>query len=120
MTDDHQRLSFFGFAVYHEMHQERVRAHSKHGAKGNSREDAEWTDGEWLPILMEELGEVAHELTYDVDSAQRKYRLRAELIQLGAMAAAWVTAIDDEPIVDTHSQPEYNVGETPDSATESV
>jgi len=80
-------------AVYDEVHAERNRAHAKHGAKGNSRENAHWTDKEWLPILMEELGEAAHELTYDAYGGHRA-RLRAELIQVAAMSAAWIDAID--------------------------
>lgn len=82
-----------GWAPYHEFHLERIRAHAKHGAKGNSRETAVWTDKEWLPILTEELGEVAHELTYDAAGGHRA-RLRAELVQLGAMTASWIEAID--------------------------
>jgi NTP pyrophosphatase (non-canonical NTP hydrolase) len=81
--------------VYQEVHAERVRAHTKHGALGNSREDAGWTNAEWLPILMEEVGEVAHELTYDAGAfAHRHANLRKELIQVAAMACAWVDAID--------------------------
>jgi hypothetical protein len=79
--------------VYRDVHAERERAHAKHGAAGNSREDQSWLDGEWLPILMEELGEAAHELTYDVGTGRRE-RLRAEMIQVAAMACAWVDAID--------------------------
>lgn len=89
-------------AVYHEVHAERVRAHIKHGEAGNSREDAHWANAEWLPILTEELGEVAHELTYDVavglgqldGEAGVKARLRKELVQVAAMACAWIDAID--------------------------
>jgi len=73
---------------YDEVHRERLRAHAKHGAAGNSREDAAWSDSEWLPILIEEIGEVAHELTYDVQSQRKMDRLRAELIQVAAMACA--------------------------------
>lgn len=88
-------IPMHGFYPYHEIHRERIRAHIKHGAKGNSREDAPWTDVEWLPILMEELGEVAHELTYDADNeAALKDRLRKELVQVAAMAVAWIESID--------------------------
>lgn len=90
--------------VYGEVHAERIRAHAKHGAKGNSREDAYWLDGEWLPILMEELGEVAHEMTYDADHArvsdpaeryeQRREAMHKELVQVAAMACAWIAAIE--------------------------
>ena len=88
--------------VYFEIHRERWRAHNKHGAAGNSREDATWDNAEWLPVLTEELGEVAHELTYDVqpkpgelDGVEGiKARLRKELVQVAAMATAWIDAID--------------------------
>lgn len=80
--------------VYQDVHNERERAHAKHGAKGNSREDARWTNAEWLPVLMEELGEVAHEMTYDVQSQGKMDRMRAELVQVAAMACAWIDAID--------------------------
>lgn len=90
---------------YVDVHRERIRAHRKHGELGNSREDAHWTNVEWLPILMEELGEAAHELTYDArlaevvvpDGEERQLRraaLRAELVQVAAMACAWIDAID--------------------------
>lgn len=81
--------------VYADVHEERERAHAKHGAAGNSREDAAWNDAEWLPILVEEVGEVAHELTYDVQSQRKMDRLRAELVQVAAMACAWIAAIDE-------------------------
>jgi hypothetical protein len=86
--------------VYNEVHRERERAHIKHGAAGNSREDATWINAEWLPVLMEVLGEVAHELTYDArydtvdDPNARRQALRKELIQVAAMACSWVDAID--------------------------
>jgi NTP pyrophosphatase (non-canonical NTP hydrolase) len=79
--------------VYEDIHNERVSAHAKHSANGNSREDATWDNNEWLPILMEELGEVAHDLTYDSDTAIDD--LRSELVQVAAMAAAWIEAIDE-------------------------
>lgn len=85
--------------VYDEVHEERERAHEKHA--GNSREDQYWFDGEWLAILVEEMGEVAHELTYDVydpDSLEgkRPMGLRKELVQVAAMACAWIDAIDEQ------------------------
>jgi NTP pyrophosphatase (non-canonical NTP hydrolase) len=81
-------------SVYQEVHNERERAHAKHGAYNNSREVARWGDFEWLPILMEELGEVAHEFTYDTDPDGLRERVRKELIQVAAMACAWIDAID--------------------------
>lgn len=89
-------------SLYTDVHNERLRAHAKHGAQGNSREDASWTNAEWLPILMEELGEVAHLLTYDAfydqesSKIDRVVELRKELIQVAAMACAWIDSIDKE------------------------
>ena len=85
--------------VYDEVDAERIRAHIKHGANGNSREDAPWFDIEWLPILTEEIGEVAHELTYDAGSDGMRMRMRKELIQVAAMACAWVDSIDRSGLV---------------------
>lgn len=85
-------IPLHGWVPYSDIHIERVRAHMKHGAKGNSRENAKWTDKEWLPILMEELGEVAHCLTYD--SNETVVDLRKKLVQVAAMAVAWIESID--------------------------
>jgi len=79
--------------VYNYVHNERIRAHRKHGANGNSREDATWDNPEWLPILMEEVGEVAHWFTYDTEKCIDD--LRDELIQVAAMAIAWAEAIEE-------------------------
>ncbi len=79
--------------IYLEVHEERLRAHKKHGARGNSREDAKWNDPEWLPILVEEIGEVAHWFTYDTEKAIED--LRDELIQVAAMAIAWAESIEE-------------------------
>ena len=79
--------------VYDDVHEERERAHAKHGAKGNSRENAAWDEHEWLAVLTEELGEAAHELTYDTGPGARE-RLRKELVQVAAMACAWIDSID--------------------------
>lgn len=82
--------------VYDSVHVERERAHVKHGAAGNSREDARWDDPEWLAIVMEELGEAAHWMTYDASEldGSDKAELRNELVQVAAMACAWIDAID--------------------------
>lgn len=70
-----------------EIGQARIRAHAKHGAQ--SIEAITPADPRWLSILVEEIGEVSHELTYDADGD-----LRAELIDVLAVATAWVAAID--------------------------
>lgn len=82
----------FSSQIYKDVDAERSRAHQKHGAKGRSREDQDWQEKEWLPILVEEVGEVAHELTYDSGATLKS--LRKELVQVAAMACAWIEAID--------------------------
>lgn len=74
-------------ATYDEIQATRDAAHAKHGE--NSIEGIDARDPRWLSILVEEVGEVAHELTYDATGD-----LRAELLQVAAVAAAWVDAID--------------------------
>lgn len=59
-------------------------------------QDAKWgsdrplADTPWLAILMEEVGEVATE-TFSSGSLQH---LREELIQVAAVAVAWIESID--------------------------
>lgn len=58
------------------------------------------TDLEWLAILAEELGEAAMEVTKNrvrplTPTEGYAARLRAEVIQVAAVAARWVRALDD-------------------------
>lgn len=69
---------------------EATRAHLKHG--DHSMLGKHYASGDRLAILMEEVGEVAHELTYDQDGDTDK--LVKELIQVAAMAASWVEFIE--------------------------
>jgi NTP pyrophosphatase (non-canonical NTP hydrolase) len=78
--------------AYSDMHSERIRAHNKHDTLGGSMERKTWDDPAWLPVVVEEVGEVAHAMTYDAPDAD----LRTELVQVGAMVAAWIDAIDAE------------------------
>jgi len=64
---------------------EYIRAHVKHA--GHTPKSQHMSDGERLAILGEEFGEVCRALTYDNGNAEK---LVAELIQVAAMAAAWV------------------------------
>ncbi len=73
--------------VFYEVFRARVKAHEKHGDQ--SIEATAARSSRWLSILVEEVGEVAHELTYDA-----KGSLRAELIDVLAVASAWVDALD--------------------------
>lgn len=83
-----------------EIANERDRAHAKHADKpGGSMEMKDWTEPDWVDVLVEEVGEVSrarcdyrHGL---MDAATYRAELRKELIQVAAMATAWVAAIDD-------------------------
>lgn len=78
------------FAIAKEAYDNRVAAHKKHG--DNSIEAIEPDSPRWMPILMEEVGEAAHELTYDAKDGS----LRSELLDTITVAIAWVAAIDGE------------------------
>lgn len=69
---------------------ESIRAHIKHGE--HSMLNPAMSNYERLAILMEEVGEVAHELTYDQPDS--KERLEKELIQVGSVVASWLEAIN--------------------------
>lgn len=76
----------------------RLKAHAKHGA--NSIEGIAADDPRWLSILVEEVGEASHELTYDATGS-----LRAELIDVITVATAWVAALDREANRDEEPHP---------------
>lgn len=82
-------------SVWDEVAAERARAHAKHGAK--SMEAADWDDMKRLRILIEEVGEVARAFNeWDLGLASRaetRADVRAELIQVAAMAGAWADAV---------------------------
>lgn len=84
--------------VYKEIALERIRAHNKHNAKGLSVEDKGAYYELWLPILTEEIGEVARVLCdQDFETGMMDLvHLREELVQVCAMAAAWIDSIDRE------------------------
>jgi NTP pyrophosphatase (non-canonical NTP hydrolase) len=71
---------------------ERIRAHKKHAASGQSAEQMPWSNPLWLPILVEEVGEVARALC----DHEPLGRLRAEVIQVAAMALAYADAIQEQ------------------------
>jgi len=79
--------------VWREVQNARRRAHEKHGE--NSIESVSPTDPRWLPILVEEIGEVAHTMTYDGPIDQ----LRSELIDVLAVASAAVDSIDGRKLL---------------------
>lgn len=79
--------------VWREVLDARRKAHAKHG--DNSIESVPPTDPRWLPILVEEIGEVAHAMTYDgpIDD------LRSELIDVMAVSSAAIDSIDGRKLL---------------------
>jgi len=75
---------------------EATRAHLKHGV--HSMLGDRYSSGDRLAILVEEVGEVAHELTYDQGGPGvgegRRDELVKELIQVAAMALTWVEHLE--------------------------
>jgi len=71
---------------------EATRALALHG--DHSMLGAAHTPHSRLAILVEEVGEVAHELTYDQGDRDN---LVKELIQVAAMAASWVEHLEGSP-----------------------
>lgn len=69
---------------------EAIRAHNKHGKNSLVNPNMHWSLK--LAALMEEVGEVAHELTYDINDS--KSDLVKELIQVAGLAAAWVESLE--------------------------
>lgn len=79
---------------------ERLRAHNKHDANGgSSMERQPWESDRWLPVLMEELGEVSRELNEwhhnNRTVEQLRDNLRSELVQHAAIVTAWIDALDE-------------------------
>lgn len=95
-----QRLdSAVSLELYREVHAERLRAHRKddRDLRGVSLEQQTWDDHRWLPVLVEEVGEVARALS-DVTrntTEDTMDAMRSELVQVAAMATAWVAALDE-------------------------
>lgn len=71
---------------------ERERAHAKHvNTHAGSREQKSWRDPLWLPIIVEEVGEIARAL----NDREPLGRLRAEAVQAAAMCLAYADAIEE-------------------------
>ena len=87
--------------TYTEIDEERIRAHRKHAASGQSMEQVDVDHPLRFPVLVEEVSEVAKALN---EGATRE-ELRAELIQVAAMAAAWAEAITREITRETRVVP---------------
>lgn len=96
--------------IWAEIVAERARAHAKHGA--TSMESCDPLADRRLRVLTEEVGEVARVLNdrehglgdlaysgrYDVIERIAMRDLRAELVQVAAMAVAWIAAVDGEAL----------------------
>ncbi len=84
---------------YNAIHNERIMAHAKFGGSAGGVESFAWDNYKWLPILMEETGEVARVLCEfnlgNITREQMKDQLRKELVQVGAMTAAWLDALSE-------------------------
>ena len=80
--------------IYYDIRQERAAQDGKWGDQNHV------SDLFWLPILVEEVGEVAREiceLNHKRDVFPRDLaKLRGELIQVAAVAVAWLEAIDND------------------------
>lgn len=79
-----------------DVYNERRRAHALHDGHGQSMERKGFDNPEWLPVVVEEVGEVGRALN-DMRRRGRAWgalKLREELIQTMAMCSAWVDAID--------------------------
>ena len=77
---------------------EATRAHLKHGE--HSMLGTRYSASDRLAILVEEVGEVAHELTYDQGGPgvgrYDRDKLVKELIQVAAMAASWIEQLEGQ------------------------
>lgn len=89
--------------VYLDVHKERIRAHAKwdrpdRPEEGASMERRPWDDPAFLPVLVEEVGEVARVMCEErhghIDHTEAAIQLREELVQVAAMTTAWIAAID--------------------------
>lgn len=66
-------------------------AAAKHGVV-RTPANSDMPDLQKLAILMEEVGELAHELTYDSDALLKNKR--KELAQIAAMAGMWLDSLE--------------------------
>ena len=79
--------------------EERLRADAKHrGTHAGSREQQPHDDPLWLPIIVEEVGEIARAL----NDREPLGRLRAEVIQAAAMCLAYADAIEEAMHAEVH------------------
>jgi NTP pyrophosphatase (non-canonical NTP hydrolase) len=84
-------------SIWAEVQSERDRAHAKHG--DTSMEALPVDDLTRLTVLMEEVGEVARWFNEARSRDMQNGELRAELIQVAAMAGAWADALTYRPVI---------------------
>lgn len=86
-----------GWSPYSDMHRERIRAHEKHVNNGGSMEEKPWDSEWWIPVLVEEIGEIARSRNEfnlgNIGLQTHKDELRKEAVQVGAMIAAWLDSL---------------------------
>lgn len=86
------------YSVLIEVAEERTRQEAKHGLNTAAHPES-MTDGLRLAILAEEVGEAAKAMIeWDVPDGmtppEGEEALRSELVQVAAVAVAWIEAID--------------------------
>jgi NTP pyrophosphatase (non-canonical NTP hydrolase) len=87
-------MSIISKDLLDEVAAEADRAHEKYGEKSMLYR----TDNDSLPVLMEEVGEVAREMNElkigNEDLIEYRRNQRTELIQVAAMALTWAAKLD--------------------------
>lgn len=82
-------MAFDPNRAYVEIHAEARSALHRFGPQLNLSE------GDWLAILTEEVGEVARHISdYNLNRGWDHAKFREELVQVGAMALRWLWVID--------------------------
>lgn len=91
-------IPMHGWQPYGDVHRERIRAHAKHDARDGSMERKSWDKPIWLPVVTEEIGEVARVFCENElgNLTNARAELRKELVQVAAMVTAWIDAINAE------------------------
>lgn len=80
--------------IWMEVMTERVRQEVKFGDAGMTCANPAMSPLLSLAVLMEEVGEVAHILNEGEGIEQWRQRCREELIQVAAVAVAWIEGLD--------------------------
>lgn len=84
--------------LWREILRARESAHLKHGANSIESVDPIAQAEKFLAILVEEVGELAHALTYDAVAGEewkRPKMIRAEAMDVAAVITAWLDGVDN-------------------------